>query len=71
MAKTTEITLERLQKESIFEKVDEVRWPLEKLKKMVAEGAKVELIESSFEDAGPDYTMVRVGGMQIAYWPGY
>lgn len=71
MPRTREITLEQFQQSAMYSKVDEVRWPLEKLQKMVKEGAKVEFIESSFTDAGNDYTMVRVGGQQVAYWAGY
>jgi hypothetical protein len=37
----------------------------------VAQGARLELVESTFADVGPDFTEVRLDGNVILHVPGY
>jgi hypothetical protein len=56
---------------SLFAAAGQLRISLQEVERRLAEGAKLELEHSSFNDPGGDYSKLLLDNQVIAYAPGY
>ena len=68
MPQTRKMSLDELKTYARFARV---RFDFTEIEQKLQQGSVLELVSSTFQDAGPDYTAVKLDGRVIAHMDGF